>query len=60
MAQEEQSATVKVTVDMPAQLVDSLRSKAQHEDRSFAAELRQAVRRHLGNEGGGVTLAEAA
>jgi hypothetical protein len=54
------SETVKVTVDMPAALVASLRSKAQDEDRSFAAELRQAVRRHLSNEGGGVTFAEAA
>lgn len=60
MASEERSGTVKVTVDMPAQLVALLRDKAQDEDRSFAAELRQAVRRHLGNDGGVVTLAEAA
>lgn len=42
--------TVKVTVDMPARLVDSLRTKAEQEDRSFAAEMRQAVRRHLSSD----------
>jgi hypothetical protein len=39
--------TVKVTVDMPAALVHGLRMKATAEDRSFAAELRQAVRGHV-------------
>lgn len=37
----------KVTVDMPARLVDELRLLAEREDRTFSAELRQAVRRHL-------------
>jgi hypothetical protein len=56
-----QEETVKVTVDMPATLVASLRSKARDEDRSFAAELRQAVRRHLSGGGGEVAeLANAA